>query len=68
MITPVGWFVNPADDRVMRAARLLADERVAQFKAYESAELTKRSELRDRMGMIITIDRAGTNRSIANQY
>jgi hypothetical protein len=66
MITPVGWFINPADDRVMRAARLLVDEKVAQFKAYESA--TKRSELRDRMGMIITIDRSGTERSIVNQY
>jgi hypothetical protein len=66
MITPVGWLVNPADDRVMRAARLLADEKVAQYKAFESA--TKRSELRDRMGMIITIDRAETDRSIANQY
>ena len=68
MSTPIGWFVSPADDRVLRAAKALSDERVAQFKAFESESLTKRSQLRDRMGMIITIDRSDTTRSIANQY
>jgi hypothetical protein len=73
-IAPTGWFVSPADERVMGAARLLADEKVAQFNAYLEArpaladQLVNRQHLRDRMGRIITLDRADTERSVANQY
>jgi hypothetical protein len=62
MNPPAGWYVSPADDRVMREAQALADEKVLAFHAYEAA--SKRSQLRERVGMIVTIDRANTNRSI----
>jgi hypothetical protein len=70
MSTPVGWFVSPADDRIMRESKALADEKVLQYHAYiaQHPEFAARQALRDRMGMIITIDRAGTERSIVNQY
>jgi hypothetical protein len=61
-IAPAGWIVSPSDDRVLRQAQALADEKVAQFNAH----LNARAALRDRMGMIITIDRADTERSIAS--
>jgi MoxR-like ATPase len=67
-IAPAGWIVSPADERVMGAARLLADEKARQFQTYESDQFVARQKLRDRMGMIITIDRADTERCIANQY
>lgn len=38
----------------------------ADAPAVNEQHLLARSQLRDRMGQIITIDRAGTNRSIAN--
>jgi hypothetical protein len=78
-IAPAGWIVSPADERVMGAARLLADEKARQFQTYLEArpaltdQLVNRAALRDRMGRIITLDRADTERciandSIANQY
>jgi hypothetical protein len=64
MNTPSGWFVSPAEERTALAADLLARESVYAFRAYTD-QLAARMALRERMGMIVTIDRSGTARSIA---
>ncbi len=64
MSTPSGWFVNPCEERTALAADLLSREKVYAFRAYTD-QLAARHVLRERMGMIITIDRAETARSVA---
>lgn len=73
----MSWIQNPSDEQVALAARLLADEQSYKYHAYcarlkarralcPATEWT-REMLRDRMQMIVTIDRAGTARSISAQ-
>jgi hypothetical protein len=61
MNPPIGWSVAPSDEHTALQAELLAAEKVSQFNAY-----TNRQNLRDRLSMIITIDRADTKRSISS--
>lgn len=58
------WLVSPTEERIALAADLLAREQRYKYRAYYD-QLDARSALRERMGMIITIDRAGTSRSVS---
>lgn len=58
-------ILYPSDERAALAADLLARESVYRYHAYY-ASLEARRVLRERMQMIITIDRAGTERCIAH--
>jgi hypothetical protein len=50
----------------MTTLRKLSGWLVGQSKTTTTDQLVKRAQLRDRMGMIVTIDRAGTARGISN--
>ncbi len=60
----MSWIPNPSDERVALAAQLLADEQMYKYRSH-LASVDARQALRDRMEMIVTIDRAGASRSIA---
>ncbi|CAG0933556.1 hypothetical protein TFLX_03100 [Thermoflexales bacterium] len=60
------WLTNPASERLALAADLLARDQVHKYRAYYD-QLQARQQLRERMQMIVTIDRAGTARSVAAQ-
>ena len=57
-------LVGPSDELAVLEADLLAREQTYKFRAYYD-QLTARQQLRDRMGMIVTIDRDGTSRSVS---
>lgn len=59
-------IIGPADERMTLAADLLARDQVHKYRAYYD-QLAARRQLRERMGAIITIDRAGTDRSVAHE-
>ena len=63
---PEGWFVNPSDRSVSVPARWRARQKVRAYRTH-AEQLAAKQDLRLRMSMIVTIDRAGTSRSIESE-
>lgn len=67
MNTPTTWTPpTPERDRQINIALVRAIQRFQERRAVQQAQaIGNRAALRDRMGQIVTIDRAGTARSIS---
>jgi hypothetical protein len=61
MSARAGWVMNPMHRSVLVPAKWLARQKQREYAAHVDA----RQALRERVEMIVTIDRAGTARSIA---